>query len=317
MISRYVTTPLCALAIICSDAAEKSRTEFGAKNLAESPVELTVGDGYLQAQLEICFSMPEKIEYGPSAVMRVEFKDSDDRVADLSVCISVSDYADIYEVRRMSVTLNGETVAEYDNKMAAEVNLHGGDNYLLLSMDGRSVDVYIGKDRLSYCTSFETAHIREIMLSGTKGVDVMAGVLETFIPEPVSQRISEESITAIDRSKAADIVGIWTYLDRDNDPDYARPGGQYSIAILPTDSQDAYNIYYVDGAAVNRERWKPGMLKGRLKPLPLIGRYRLEWWGSDMHKLESEAHAELEDGVLTLKFPLLHSELRFIHPVER
>lgn len=106
------------------------------------------------------------------------------------------------------------------------------------------------------------------------------------------------------------VEGFWEYFDRRNDPDYARPGGRYVIAVVA--EAGGYAMLYVDGAEVNRSNWRPCMRKGRLMPTVFSGQYDLEWNDALMMPLEGEMNARIEqDALLVLEFPQLKSRLRF------
>lgn len=106
------------------------------------------------------------------------------------------------------------------------------------------------------------------------------------------------------------LEGFWEYFDRRNDPDYARRGGRYVIAVVAENA--GYTVLYVDGAEVNRSAWRSCMRKGRLSPTVFSGQYDLEWIDAMMEPVESEMNARIEhDALLVMEFPLLKSRLRF------
>lgn len=105
--------------------------------------------------------------------------------------------------------------------------------------------------------------------------------------------------------------GFWKYLDRENDPEYARPGGRYLLATVKNERGE-YDIIYVDGAQTYADKWEPMMLKGRLTPTIFIGHYDLEWVDSSFESISEDIHADITDGaILTVSFPLLKSKMRF------
>ncbi|MCM1076849.1 MAG: hypothetical protein NC411_05770 [Bacteroides sp.] len=104
--------------------------------------------------------------------------------------------------------------------------------------------------------------------------------------------------------------GYWQFLDRENDPRYARPGGRYMLATVKSD--DGYDIIYVDGADIRRDQWKPMMLKGHLGSTIFLDHYDLRWIDSTFDMIDRDIHASITDGsILTLSFPLLKTTLRF------
>ncbi len=99
----------------------------------------------------------------------------------------------------------------------------------------------------------------------------------------------------------------WTYLDRENDPAVARPGGRYVLAQIGDD------LVYLDGAQINAPRWRRGMIKGRLTATPYSGYYHLVWFDATGRRLADDSFAEMSaDGsTMTLCFPALDARLRF------
>lgn len=122
---------------------------------------------------------------------------------------------------------------------------------------------------------------------------------------------TQESLTEHFRESKDPIEGYWQYLDRENDPAYARPGGRYLLAVVKAES-GGYDIIYVDGAEKMRDEWKPMMLKGRLKPTIFVDHFDLEWIDSTFESLERDIHATVTDkAILALSFPLLKTVMRF------
>lgn len=109
------------------------------------------------------------------------------------------------------------------------------------------------------------------------------------------------------------IEGYWEYLDRKNDPKYARLGGRYVLAIVKDlNNSDDYNILYIDGAETLSSQWTPFMIKGSLKGTAFQQHYDLTWFDSTFQLIDKDIHASITDNaILTLNFPLLKTELRF------
>ncbi len=122
---------------------------------------------------------------------------------------------------------------------------------------------------------------------------------------------TQELLTAHFRESNDPIEGYWQYLDRENDPAYARPGGRYLLAVVRAES-GGYDIIYVDGAEKMRDEWRPMMLKGRLKPTIFVDHFDLEWIDSTFEPIERDIHATVTDkAILTLSFPLFKTVMRF------
>lgn len=114
-------------------------------------------------------------------------------------------------------------------------------------------------------------------------------------------------------SRSSDPVeGFWRYFDRQNDPAYARPGGEYTLALVNNGRRGEYDIVLVDGARVYADKWRPMMLKGQLRATVFNGHYDLSWIDASFEPMTSDIHATIEDGaLLTLSFPLYKTTLRF------
>ena len=134
--------------------------------------------------------------------------------------------------------------------------------------------------------------------------DATVSALPVYTPEQLD--------VLTDGAEPASPIGYWQYLDRDTDPLRAAPGGQYQLAIVPTD-EGAYNIVYLSGAEVGANSWTPGMVKAVLTPTPFANHYNLTWIDAHHTPHTRELHATLDptNAILTLSFPLLNSTLRF------
>ena len=104
--------------------------------------------------------------------------------------------------------------------------------------------------------------------------------------------------------------GYWTYLDRETDDNTMRLGGRYTIAIVARDS--GYDIFFVDGAKVNADKWACGMTKGRLTPTIFTDNYTATWTDATFNNITSDVYATFESGaILSVKFPTHRSQIRF------
>ncbi len=122
-----------------------------------------------------------------------------------------------------------------------------------------------------------------------------------------------DSLQKIIAASTDRVVGFYTYLDRENDPRYAEPGGFYQLAVIP-DVTRGYKIIYLGGAKVASGNWRPGMTKGYLNPTIFKSHYDLSWIDSSGIAMEKEQFASFNDSwtVLELNFPLYHTKMRFI-----
>lgn len=112
------------------------------------------------------------------------------------------------------------------------------------------------------------------------------------------------------------IVGLWNYQGRINEPSKAKPGGNYTLAIIPSRSEQAgyeqYLVVYLDGAQVNGTSWLPGMVKGFVTRGLFTDNMALTWLDARFEPIGSECRAVLRNNdVLDLVFGDLGATLTF------
>lgn len=105
--------------------------------------------------------------------------------------------------------------------------------------------------------------------------------------------------------------GIWEIFDWKVNTDLARQGGEYRLAIIRRPDRN-YDIIYLTGAEILPERWKPGMMKGRLEQTGIPFLYRLIWIDSEGEMMSRQLRAQglPLQSVITLDFPFLETTLR-------
>lgn len=226
-----------------------------------------------------------------------------------------SAFGEIDDVRLTDVTLTGgDTVVARERRVGLFAD--GSYNTLTLAMSADGKISVRGGETLSE-PLFEA---RVNSPSGPIGVftngtlDVAEAVVETerpTLPE-VTELRDVAALTDSLRVSANRYEGIWESLDRDNDPRYARQGGRYLLATVDN-GHGAYDIVYLGGAEVNASFWRPGMLKGRMKPTIFTDRFDLEWFDSSGKPVTpGDCEAKVEQGaILVVHFPLLKTTLRF------
>lgn len=231
-----------------------------------------------------------------------------------------SDFGDIHDRRQSFVTLThgGETLYREDvggfesssgvyNTLRLEIDC--GRQNLRLSGGGKRVEELA---EIPFAESFAPLKAR---LWSRGELTVSSLFFETNLsPSRVlASKWNESALMDYMKESTDGVEGYWQYLDRENDPQYARPGGRYLLALVKSDDEEGgYDIVYVDGAEVHNESWRPMMLKGRLKPTIFVGHYNLEWIDSTFEPIDRDIHASITDGsILTLSFPLLKTTLRF------
>lgn len=132
-------------------------------------------------------------------------------------------------------------------------------------------------------------------------------------PTEDSSKTEADVFFAIEDSGAGplDVVGVYSVLDYEQDDSYARLGGAYRVAVVPSDG--GYDVYYMGGARENASRWSPGMKKARLRPSAFPTVYDVEWRDAEgvwmLHDIQAEHDALAK--TLTVKFPYQGSSVRF------
>lgn len=251
----------------------------------------------------------------------VDLIDADGDTLRLTLRHGNSSFGDIFDKRQslLSLTRGGERLFHKDvgafesssgvyNTLRLEIDRQEG--LLTLSGGGKRVEEILSfpvRELTDGFSSFRVWSRGELTLSSLS--------LETQrAPQAIlATKWSMDELTAYFRQSSDPVEGFWRYLDRENDPQYARPGGRYLLAVVKAaDESGGYEIIYVDGAETRREQWRPMMRKGRLKPTVFVGHYDLEWIDSTFEPINRDIHAGISDGaILTLSFPLLKTTLRF------
>lgn len=235
-----------------------------------------------------------------------------------------SDIADNIDDRRairLTLTLNGDTLA---SREATGLDLEGRFNSYAIEWNAGSdtLTVSAGKERLKPVFNIpvkapEGASTTLIAHGCTK----VALLVTEEAEQPRHERLAGMSADVISTrlASAKAPAGIYTYLDRSGDAAVTRPGGRYRLAVVP--EGDCFLILYMGGAEVEPDFWKPGMLKGRLRPTPFQGQYDLEWYDAHGDTLpggaDSYAVYDFAARTLAMTFPSLDGAvLRFAlrHP---
>lgn len=128
---------------------------------------------------------------------------------------------------------------------------------------------------------------------------------------PICRYADEEALfNALDRSIGA-LSGVWTYADREMEESLLRMGGNYQLAIV--DSDDGYEVIYLEGARTHGESWSPGMVKAYLHQTDMPGVYNVEWIDAEFNTLNNELLGQIDsDGYLVITFPYQSSKMRFM-----
>lgn len=230
----------------------------------------------------------------------------------------------IHDDRTITLSIFSADTLLY-SESARDLHLDGGENSYLLEWNDTSdtLNLYAGHNKLRLWS-----HIPLVAPSGSNPISYRSEG-----QSHITLLVAEEKEISRDRRLAGlppatldsaildghhDFpAGVYNYLDRSSDPDVARQGGRYSLAILPDpEAEGRYIIYYLSGAEVESDFWQPGMIKGRLKSTPFRNQYDLEWFDAHGNPLpggiDSYAVTDRNAATLTLTFPSLSgATLRF------
>lgn len=226
-------------------------------------------------------------------------------------------------VNMLTASIGGRVVEEKD--VAQFESSSGVYNTIRLTIDRESEELTVSGGGKSVADIFtiplRPMEVPEELRVWSRGRLTLSSVSmeSAFSPQKtLATAWTQDSLTAYLKNSDDPLEGYWQYLDRENDPQYARPGGRYLLAVVRSaagnelEEDTGYDIIYVSGAETYRDRWSPMMLKGRLRPTIFQDHYDLHWIDSSFEPIERDIHANVTDGsILSLSFPLLKTTLRF------
>ena len=232
-----------------------------------------------------------------------------------------TNYGDILDQRQLLVNI-GEIINGNDKliktiELDKGINLYNGENTVLLEVDKNKYNIFVGEEYLRHIGTFSM----EMPLIGMCGLwSSEQSRISKFMIKPTYD-ITKKLITSFTENKLIEKFrvssniheGFWSYLDRDNDPHYARLGGTYRLALI--ENNGAYLIIYISGAQTNLNNWTQGIIKGKLIPTIFDNHYDLIWYDSMFDVIDSDIYAEIENSILTLYFPIYKTQIRFYKEV--
>lgn len=216
-----------------------------------------------------------------------------------------------------SATTSGANVCLVDFYTSRDIHPSGGIHSLLAEWADGNLSFQIGGDRLTPAGGFKLdGEIDSLRLQVSKPMYIRRFCVKRFpdYSQTLMTHWTIDSLAAYFSKSGDPVEGFWSFLDRDNDPAWAIPGGFYELAIVRSATEaKAYDIIYLGGAKVDASRWREGMRKGRLRPTIFADHYSMEWTDSRFNADYEEITADVsaEGTILTLNFPLYHSKLRF------
>ena len=198
------------------------------------------------------------------------------------------------------------------------VDCFKGKNSWRVVRDGMRWNVFAGNREyrhvMDFCTSLVPDGLPNLISDVSGGIDAS---LNSFVYVPFDDDVFSESevLSALDRSVAGGTspAGLYSMLDYEQDDSYARLGGAYRLAVIPAESGECYDVFYLGGARENSGMWRPGMRKGRLSPTPFANVYDVEWIDAEGEWMRHDVQCEFDAlaKTLTVKFPYQGASVRF------
>ncbi len=237
----------------------------------------------------------------------------------ISLRFGNTDYGDMLDRRiaTLSVTRNGSSL--FDKEVAGFRMSSNELNSLNATFTDHQLTVSGGGEQCRELAKVDIAgfspHEAQVWSVGQLLLTIFS--TETCTPPSIAlaSGYTFEELKERFRTARDPLEGFWTYFDRSNDPQRARLGGQYTLAVVkkqqseheastsgadmaqPTSDSfifDNYDIIYVSGAVTLADTWQPMMLKGALRSTIFDGHYDLEWIDSTMQPMTTDLHATLD-----------------------
>lgn len=233
-----------------------------------------------------------------------------------------TNYGDVLDERQAEVRVievrNNKITTIKTKTLKTDINLSRGFNTILVEVENNKCNCFIGDNKLLYIGTFNPID----SIQGQVGIysstlaKVSNLVIETThdVKKILKTHHTIESLKNKFKTKVSKQEGFWSYLDRDNNPDWAKIGGKYRLALVEID--DGFLILYVGGAEINCNGWTEGMIKGQLKKTIFKDHYDLIWYDSMFEKVDDESHATFDGAILTLEFPIYKSKIRFYQEID-
>ncbi len=228
-----------------------------------------------------------------------------------------TNFGDFLDYRRAKIKV-GEIRKGVDNVLKTttldkNVNMYTGYNSISIEISGDKYNVFVGDNKLCYIGSF----LFKDKIRGNCGIKttidakISRFVIETT-PDMKLMLQSKNTLKSLNThfsTKKNLHEGFWSYLDRNNNEDYAIVGGRYRFALLKEGND--YLIIYINGAVTNKKNWSEGMIKGRLISTIFENHYDLIWYDSMFELIDVDAHASINNSILTIEFPTYKTQIRF------
>ena len=224
---------------------------------------------------------------------------------------SKTDVLSVKITEQPSGKLLGETT------VSEGIDPYRGKNSWRVARIGDEWNVFAGNREyrhiLSFNSSFHLESEPEIFPVSPGGISVSE--YDAQIDDLELESIPEGEMLSILKTveNSRSLAGIYSMLDYEQDDSYAVIGGSYKVAVLPSENDGFFDIFYIDGAKANSASWVCGMKKGKLKPTSFVNIYDVEWRDAEGAWMLHDVQAEYDPMLLTLtlKFPYQSCSMRF------
>ena len=316
MILRYFITFI--IAVVSTAGFAQNSARYKGKNISvpkDSTVTIKIDSPkIIDANIMFCHvKNPDN-----SSKFDIEFCDSTTTVGyKLSFTWTKAKYSAFEDDRIIQVNivdiLNDSIVGRVEIDDSKIADLYRGNNQLSISGNFHSgLNIYLNK-KISLAKLPWKKNLKLFQFYSDIGSTIKifrANVIKDNTPE-LETNLTIEDIRRVVRYSNDSIVGIYRYLDRENNPKLAVPGGKYTLAILPARDGN-YDIIYIEGAKTYKKCWHTGMLKGTLIPTIFTGNYTGTWVDATLKPITDDVYVTLENSaILCFKFPVYKSQLRF------
>lgn len=213
---------------------------------------------------------------------------------------------------RLKFTDNNQRTIE--ETLRNGISTIGNDNIWSVSLSDNLLSLYAGDKGLKEIMSIP---LNVSLFSGFGffagwGSDIVVSDISATVsqyPETTTLSNNIEDLQSYFKKSKDNMEGYWTLFDRELEETLLKTGGDYTLACIKDGEE--YLFLYLDGAIVNKDKWKPGDIKIKLIPTPFEGIYYVEWHDAMKDILSNDIKAQTGEGnTLLIQFPYQSSKLR-------
>lgn len=238
-------------------------------------------------------------------------------IPSITCTLSVFDrnYGDFDHDKALKIVIRSGEETIFEKTYNKNVNLRNGANFIKAASTDNTIIISLGNRVLFEAAQIPCpADISSAIVKATDGSTIVRRIVTMEIPHKYSDLDILSIEDARDKiSRSSDrFESLWQLYDSEIDTDYSRRGGNYILATLR--NGNIIEIIYIDGASINPNLWKAGMIKGCLTPTATELDFDLQWFDAEFKDDTKDASASFDpNGVyMTLSFPYDKATLRFI-----